>query len=414
MKRFTIVVAAMVAVAAMAGLANLASAGDYHVGRLLVCSDCHMPHSSQTHPYYSDADSTILPNPKMGTAPFAHLLRGETINNACLTCHDGKAGTIDVLMGNTNTASQPHGRSAGALNVMTGGAHGYMPEDPYTEGDGHSLWSPKSPPGWDGTQVAGTADLVSSEGLECTDCHGAHGNKYFRNMLGAAANGTATYFSGKWRGTEVEYEIAGVPTYPLAKWVLEKSPRNYDNDNVQYIEKDQNSSEYGKWCQTCHTTFHGSLTSSNMLTADGEVGRHPTMGVDMASGTPAKAFTSWAITDPTHRLKVMSSNGAWANLAANMAPDMTPSCFTCHKSHGNANKFGLIFVMSNRPAGSNGLAGSNAPAGSNAMLMDPIASANMTEQGDGGQYRDLCRNCHGQGSWPLTAGGTGNPTNIIP
>jgi len=31
----------------------------------------------------------------------------------------------------------------------------------------------------------------------------------------------------------------------------------------------------------------------------------------------------------------------------------------------------------------------------------------MTEEGDGGQYRDMCKNCHGMGRWP-----TGNPTNL--
>ena len=36
----------LVAVAALAGVANLAIAGAYHVGRLLICSDCHIAHGS--------------------------------------------------------------------------------------------------------------------------------------------------------------------------------------------------------------------------------------------------------------------------------------------------------------------------------------------------------------------------------
>jgi hypothetical protein len=423
MKRFALLVAAVVAIAAIAGLTNLASAGDYHVGRLLICSDCHIAHGSQKHGYATDADTTWQYG--TGTPPFAKLLRGETVSNACLNCHDGKPGIADVLQGNTN--SSPHGRSAGALNVPNGGAHGYGTEAPYTQGDGHTLWAPGPPPGFSGSTGDPTsAPLVSADGLECSDCHRVHGSKYFRNMAGAPNTGSiATYFNSLWRGTEVEYEIAPTPTQPPTKWVLEKAPRNYDNDNVQYLEKsDQASSEYGKWCSTCHTNFHGAETDVWMQAANGDVGRHPTKTENMSSLNSSgvlTGFTSWAITDPTHRLKVLSQTGAWAATAAAMPTNLTPSCVTCHKSHGNANKFGLIFVMSNRPAStsatSNGLSGSNAPAGSNAILMDPIASANMTEEGDGGQYRDMCRNCHGMGSWPLTGPsppGTGNPTNIIP
>jgi hypothetical protein len=128
--------------------------------------------------------------------------------------------------------------------------------------------------------------------------------------------------------------------------------------------------------------------------AEGHVVRHPTAGVDATSGQRIN-------TDPTHRLKMMSANGNWAADSTTIVAtnDMTPSCFSCHKSHGNMNKFGLIFVL---PRGSN-----SAPAGSPAQLIDPTRLATMTEEGDGGQLRDTCRNCHGMGSWP-----TGNPTNL--
>jgi hypothetical protein len=72
---------------------------------------------------------------------------------------------------------------------------------------------------------------------------------------------------------------------------------------------------------------------------------------------------------------------------------MTPSCFTCHKSHGNKNGFGLIWFVDNTTTGPN----------------PPATPTDITEEGDGGAYRDLCRQCHTQGSFPA-----GNPTNIIP
>jgi hypothetical protein len=181
--------------------------------------------------------------------------------------------------------------------------------------------------------------------------------------------------------------------------VLEKSPANYDNDNVQYMEVDQTRSMYGEWCGTCHGNFHGSLTATNIVEG-GHVVRHPTAGVDMAS------TSTWKVTDATHRLKVMDKAGQWA--AATASTDMTPSCFTCHKSHGNQNRFGLIFVL---PQGDNSGPTVAVPAGSTipGALAALTRAGSMSEEGDGGQYRDMCRNCHGMGRWP-----TGNPTNIIP
>jgi hypothetical protein len=381
MKRLTV----LVALAAIAGLANIAVAGDYHVGRLLICSDCHIAHGSQTHGYGTDADTTWL-GPHTADPPYAYLLRGETVSNACLNCHDGKSGVPDVLQSPTDVTT--HGRSAGGLNVPTGGAHGYATVAPYSQGGGHTLWSTSPPPG----QAAGSPP-IGTEGLECSDCHRVHGSKYFRNMMGDVATSTATYINPAWRTKEVTYEIGAAPSAnPSPVWVLEKAAHNYDNDNVQYLEHaGQDSSMYGAWCGTCHGNFHGNLTAAN-IEVGGEVVRHPTAGVNLSA-------TGWAVTDPTRRLKVMSQSGAWA-ATTGLPADLTPSCFTCHKSHGNANKFGLIFVMPNRS--------SSAPAGSDAQLIDPVATA-MTEEGTGGQYRDLCRNCHGMGSWP-----TGNPTNILP
>ena len=381
----------LIAVAALAVLANVAMAGDYHVGRLLVCTDCHTAHASQQHDYTSDSP----PPPGVGPTPYPKLLRGETINNACLNCHDNKAGIPDVLQAPTDI--YPDGRSAGALNVPNGGAHGYGQVAPYSQGDGHTLWSTDTPPGFVAPLNPVPPLIDPTEGLQCTNCHGAHGNKYFRNLNGAPSTSTATYFNDAWKGTEVTYQIGGAIASPPADWVYEKVAHTYDNDNVQYLEKDggaSTTSMYGQWCGTCHKNFHGAGVAGSPTWNGTDFVRHPTAGVDLSP-------TSWANTDPKHRLKVMSATGNWDAAAASAPTDMTPSCFTCHKSHGNANKFGLIFVLP--------VSGSSAPAGSDPSLIDPTRLASMTEEGDGGQLRDTCRNCHGMGRWP-----TGNPTNILP
>lgn len=392
MKRLLMVV---VGVAALASLATMAFAGDYHVGKLLVCSDCHIIHGSQKHGYATDADTTWLGTHTVDP-PYPTLLRGETVNNMCLNCHDGKPSAPDVL--GDATTPPTNGRSAGALNVINAGAHGYANTGVYTQGDGHSLWSTDPPPGAD----AG-APVIGADGLECTNCHGAHGNKYFRNMQGAASTSTATYIPAAFKGKEVTYAIGStsVPnpnTGAAGVWVMEKMVANYDNDNVQYLEPDQTMSMYGAWCGSCHGNFHGNLTSPN-IEVGGEVVRHPTAGVDLSTST---VTGSWKITDPTHRLKLMDNTMTWDGTSATM----TPSCFSCHKSHGNANKFGLVFVL---PQNDTSAPTAAMPAGStiDPRLLQAARNGSMTEQGDGTEYRDLCRNCHGMGRWPA-----GNPTNL--
>ena len=73
----------------------------------------------------------------------------------------------------------------------------------------------------------------------------------------------------------------------------------------------------------------------------------------------------------TYRVKVMDSQGLWNGTTADNT--VTPSCFSCHKAHGNRNAFGLIFINGG------------------------VATA-PTEDGNGGVYKDLCRQCHTQGA----------------
>jgi hypothetical protein len=376
-------------VVALGGLVTAAMAGDYHVGTTLVCSDCHVMHASKQHA--AGAGDTTYTYPYAGT-PTAKLLRAETVNNVCLGCHDGQTAIPDVFCDNSASAMTPNGRRAGALNAATN-AFGINNVAPYAEEDGHSLFSEDLPPGnVGGTGAIGSnAALIGAEGLECTSCHGAHGNKYYRNMNGYRNATPPSYIPAQWQGIEVSYQIGGTPMDTA--WVYEALPHNYDDANINYQEPDQTRSAYGEWCGVCHGNFHGAPGSTNIGPSGAEV-RHPTAGVDMDSSTTAK----WANPTTTNRLKVMSAAGHWTVSGSgtprpNLASEQfTPSCFTCHKSHGNANPYGLIFVYTNA---------SNGPAANG------NAAAHITEEGNGGQYRDMCRNCHGQGTFP-----SGNPTNI--
>jgi hypothetical protein len=146
---------------------------------------------------------------------------------------------------------------------------------------------------------------------------------------------------------------------------------------VDYNEPNTNSSKYGQWCQNCHVDFHGSGGAANMGGQSGGVTasntnpwkRHPTADVNI--GTPNATFISslTRFNGLTNRVKVMDSQGLWNGTTADNT--VTPSCMSCHKAHGNRNPFGLIFMTG--------------------------TGATVTEDGDGGVYKDLCRQCHTQG-----------------
>ncbi len=329
-------------------------AGDYHKGPTLVCSDCHTMHFSQSHGYNANGTGIFTP---LGTGgPYGYLLRNE-INDLCLTCHDGQTFAPDVMATQTGTAV----RQAGALNrfgLTTGG---------YFESDGHTL---------DVTGVTapgGTWAPDPSQGLVCIDCHSAHGRtgpggtNLYRNMApnaGDISSGPAPTYN----------DVAGVQD--LTRDVFERTFASYDMTDVDFMEPDATASAYGNWCKRCHTDFHGAVGGAEI----GGTGappehflRHPTAGVDIgALGGGHSSKSLFGSATKQSWVKVMTQTGLWQPAISTDVTDHTPSCFTCHKAHGNQNAFGLIY-------------------------MDPN-DATMTEEGSaGGTYKNLCKQCHVQG-----------------
>lgn len=320
----------------LAGMAATAVAGDYHKSATLICSDCHIMHASQSHGY--QVGGSVFPVPS-GT-PNAYLLRGADINKTCLACHNGQTYFPDVfgdnILGSTTV------RLAGGLNAAAG--HGLTNDAGYDEIDGHTLYSTDVPPG----NVGGTGTAIGADGLECSTCHSVHGAVSYRNLMlrGIFAGDTITYVTGTNNGT---YDV------------FERNARAYTIDDVDYNEPNLTNSKYATWCKNCHTDFHGAITDANM--GDGtDWKRHPQSTVDISN---TSTTGQWRV--HTTHVKVMSPNNDWSNTATGL----TPSCMSCHKSHGNKNGFGLVFQA--------GL------------------GATVTEEGDGGAYRDLCRQCHSQG-----------------
>jgi hypothetical protein len=345
MKRLVVLLPAVLVM----GIAAVALAGDFHTGTSLVCSDCHVAHFSQSHTY--TGTGTVFP-PFGPGGPQTNLLRDEEVN-LCLACHNGQSWAPDVF----GASATNNRRLAGGLNALAGTVPN---ESGYDEIDGHTLHSTAMPPG--GT---GTAYTVGAEGLICTNCHAQHGGTTYRNLLSR----------GIFTGDTIMYAVG---TNNSLKDVFERSAHAYTDPDVDFNEPDTRGSMYAAWCQNCHVDFHGQGGAANMGGQQGGQGssanpapwkRHPTSDVNI--GTPGATFISSLAQFNSHanRVKVLDSQGLWNGTTADNT--VTPSCMSCHKGHGNKNPFGLIYMT-----------GTGTP----------------TEDGDGGVYKDLCRQCHTEGA----------------
>jgi hypothetical protein len=331
-------------------LVGAATAGDYHSGATLNCAECHVMHGSQQHGYNSDGGGITVDIG--GAQPYEFLLRNH-VNELCLTCHDGQTFAPDVLAAGNGVPTL--GRQAGALNRDNSA--------PYFDETGHTLGS---------TAVAPGGTFTNADGLNCINCHTQHGRTF-----GASA---ASQYRNLSVSTGVSYAIG---TNDVTKDVFERASAgatHYDISNIDFNEPDVHGSAMGAYCKNCHTNFHGSADSANMRVQTGPAGeewlRHPAADANIGAvghGHSVLGTSAWG--GRAYRTQVMSPAGNWGTQgtafgATGSPTDLTPSCFSCHKSHGNANAFGLIY---------------------------PTGAAAIDENGDGTTAKQLCKQCHSQG-----------------
>jgi hypothetical protein len=342
---------------ALAGVLAMVSvpayAGDYHKGINLICSDCHVMHYSQQHGYNPNGGGLFTP---LSNGPHEFLLRND-INDLCLSCHDGQTFAPDVLEAHGNG----YVRQAGALNeVGSSGA--------YNEADGHTLnttdVAPGSSPPWS-----------DAGGLSCTDCHTPHGRS---SGVPAVPGGYRNLFPESISYSRGDVEGAN----DLTRWIFEDassgtSANHYGYDHLTFNEPVQTQSAYAEFCKQCHTNFHGDVGGTELGGVPFGAGyeefiRHPTTTVNIgALGGGHSSLTQFV--GHTNQLQVMSPTGTRAGSYTATDTELTPSCFTCHKGHGNQNAFGQIYMT---------------------------GTGTITEEGDDPTptYRERCRQCHGQGS----------------
>ncbi len=306
--------------------AGVAFAGDYHNGATLTCSECHVMHASQTHGYNADGGGFFgAPNGEN-----EGLLRDE-VNALCLGCHDGQTAYPDVMGNQTGAVI----RAAGALNDGTDTA-------PYYNADGHTLGSTELVPGGNGANFP--------DGLKCVDCHNQHG-------YGGGTNPWRNLYAN---GQVISYETAATPTGDFD--VTQAASLNYSYDNLTFNKTTLNPtlSAYADYCKGCHTNFHGAVGGSEIGgSASGGFIRHP--ATDVIIGGIGGGHSSSAVFGSHTNNVLVQTDGT----------NLTPSCFSCHKGHGNQNAFGLIFME---------------------------GTGTVTEEGDNGTAaKALCGQCHVQG-----------------
>ncbi len=379
----------LVAVAAL-GYAGLAVAGEFHVNDSLRCSQCHTMHASRQHGLNTSVADSSYPLSAQGTG-HETLLLFPTVNATCLACHDGNSHIADVFGAD---AGGTWNRSAGALNAPAGAVPGHSAAGnandalatAYDTFMGHTLTSMAPPPGYVGTWTP------PAEGFRCSNCHSVHGSKAFRN-LGAGLGNNAT-------SSTVTYTIAAAldVNYDVTILGTENSFRTQDvrfglGGNVANWKGITLSPPAGMntHCANCHGRFHGrdGDATNGITDSAGNFVRHP-VADPAGNGTMDIAATNLipgAQMDLTRPL--------WVD---NAQTSLTVGCLTCHKGHGNARGFALLYPG----AMQEGTAYTGAD--SLAHLVGPVQDY---EQGDGalldaGQsyasypIRNLCATCHSQ------------------
>lgn len=344
-------------------------AGEYHYGASLKCAECHVMHYSQQHGYNADGTGPI--NTPVAGGPFGNLLRADGTNNLCLTCHDGSTNAYpDVFETNEFVTPSTYVRAGGALNDTTSdGTGGYHPTD------GHTLNSPDPPPGWDG----GAAYADTS--FDCADCHDPHGTIDYRNLdpaIGESTGLNVYYEKAATNGAAVFLRsgIAGVVGAGDGVATPASVPTNYAVSVMDLQEPaPDTASAIGAWCGGCHGDYHGSSTDGNMNNATDWV-RHPTADANIGGGdtggTNLELFADGiAGVTKTTDVKVMDPTSLWDGTSTNL----TPTCLSCHKAHGNQNPFGLVYM------------------GQTGTITEEGTADGVTTGAE-----SLCHQCHGQGT----------------
>lgn len=301
----------------------------YHYGETLVCADCHTMHAGMQHNYAGGTGPEGgIPSFPWETPPAARLLKAPDPLDLCLSCHDNMAGVPDVMGADVNGLGE---RSAGFLDLPD-------QDNPRGHDLGHGLdtgpsglclrchWAPPE------------AALVT-----CIDCHNPHGNGNPRNL--------------QWASDPDFTPPLGLLTREGATGMAA-----YERANVAYGTLNTTAlREVTNMCIDCHHVFSGATYTDP--DHDGIHSRHPTYDSERGQPNHIVQGEGRGSTNPAHwnagtgsgfqvpRVPFVT-DGAADFAAASLVSAETNGvfCLSCHKAHGSADAFGMVWALDGPPA----------------------------------------------------------------
>jgi Doubled CXXCH motif (Paired_CXXCH_1) len=282
----------------------VALAGNWHIGQSLACQECHIEHASESG----------LPTPG---GPFSSLLVKSSVNDLCLSCHDGtNPSAPDILLPIDMYQTTSSGESSGGFVMSPGFDHA----------GGHSIGLPVAVP-------------LNNQGktmtLSCVSCHAYHGNENYRN-LAYDPDGVGDSLVVK-EGVDVFTQ-----TLPAVPPTRTGSIAAYSRDNVGY------KSNYTRWCASCHNQ----LASPSSAILPAHFNDHP-------NEVAINAYSPSTHTDPSHwvtgtgdgfpttggipRVPFVNATATDFNSAKTVSASNKVFCLSCHKPHGSSSQRALLW-----------------------------------------------------------------------
>jgi hypothetical protein len=276
-------------------------AGEWHVGPSLQCGQCHAEHAS------------VGGQPIPG-GPFSTLLLKGSVNEMCLSCHDGTDPTApDVMAPVSMYGDAPSTEGAAGFFITTG----------VVNPSGHTL---------DVTSLVPLNSAGKSLKLSCASCHDYHGNTNYRNLkYDPAGAGDSISLSAE---KDVFWQFA--PTDPPTP---AGSIAAYNRSNIGY------KSGWARWCGSCHDQ----IAANAIGTPPAHFNGHPVeVSMSSAAGAPHASSGSWL----SGSREGFLGNAEVAGEGIPRLPFLQPIatdfaatqqvqgsnmvfCGSCHKSHGS-------------------------------------------------------------------------------
>jgi hypothetical protein len=283
--------------------ASASKAGNWHTAGSLRCDDCHQQHELNQE----------------GSQPYSYMLVKNSVNELCLSCHDGSSP-------NAPDVQNPVSMYSGTVSQESGaGFFGLLSIETHM---GHALGVNLATP------LSGSGQSLS---LNCASCHAVHGNGNYRNLLidPATAGDSIAVRIGD------QVMVAILPSDPPTSAGVAAA---YERGNTGYV------SGLTEWCASCHDRVKYNSTAS----APAHFNGHP-------SSVALNQNSYQRHADPQHwthgqgdgfvaggvsgiaRIPALSPQATSFTASKNATESDQVTCISCHKPHGSSNKFGMLW-----------------------------------------------------------------------